>query len=261
MKCGVRAALLGLGLTVPGAALHAQNCVPPEEMKRDLAGTPSVDSINALGVWFAQHELFDCAVQAFATSLQTDPGQRDLPYIAFEFGAALLYSGDSAGSITAFQQAESFGYRGVKLNVLLATALDEQHLTVQAIEEWRRALEYDPDAAAQLDSLSRDLIEAGKYQDTADLLQQPRVLPHRTVAQFLHLAAALVQLGKPEDAATALEDGINTYPSSGEIAHQLAALLTSLKRDAEAAVVLKLAVEQAAGATGRPEERPVACCQ
>lgn len=246
MNCRLRNASLAIVVSVAlAASVYGQSCVPPEDMKPKLAGNASVEDINALGVWFAQHEQFDCAVQAFATSLQTDPRQHDLPHVAFEFGAALFYSGDAAASITAFQQAEKLGYRNVKLHVLLATALDTQHAIPDAIDQWRRALEFDPDATEELDSLSRDLLAAGKFQEEVDLLQQPRVMPHRTIAQFLNLADALVQLGRAEDAATALEDGLNTYPSSADIAHQLATVLTALNRNAEAAIVLRLS-EQAA---------------
>jgi tetratricopeptide (TPR) repeat protein len=237
---------LGLVTVALSTAAHAQNCVPPDEMKPKLAGTPAVETINDLGVWFAEHEQFECAVQAFATSLQTDGQQRDLPHVVFEFGAALLYSGDSGASITAFRQAESLGYRNANLHRLLAGALDAQHATAEAIDEWRLALAYDPDATAELDSLSSDLVAAGRYQDAADLLEQPRVGPYRSVAQFLNLATALIQLGKAGEAAGALEDGMNTYPSSAEIAHELAAVLAGLGRKDEAELVLKLAEGMAA---------------
>ena len=208
---GTVLASLGVVLAL-GAAAHAQKCVPPDDMKPKLAGTPSVEVINDLGVWFAQHEQFDCAVQVFATSLQTDPQQRDLRHVVFELGAALLYSGDTGAAITAFQQAESLGYRDVNLHRLLAGALDAQHATADAIEEWTRALEFDPDSAPELESLSSALLVEGRYQDAVDLLQQPRVRPYRSISQFLNLASALIQLGRAEEAATALEEGMNTYP-------------------------------------------------
>jgi Flp pilus assembly protein TadD len=248
MKLAVLASL-GVVLSV-GAGAHAQKCVPPDEMKPKLASTPSVEVINDLGVWFAQHEQFDCAVQVFATSLQQDPQQRDLRHVVFELGAALLYSGDAGAAITAFQQAESLGYRNANLHRLLASALDEQHSTADAIEEWKRALEFDPDSAPELESLSGDLLVAGRYQNAVDLLQQPRVRPYRSTALFLNLASALIQLGKTEAAASALEEGMNTYPASREIAQKLGAILIGLNRSAEAALVLKLAEQQAAAAGG-----------
>ncbi len=233
-----------------GPVAYAQSCVPPDEMKPKLAGTPSVESINDLGVWFAQHQQFDCAVQAFATSLQTDSEQRDLPHVIFEFGAALLYSGDTGASVTAFRQAETLGYRDVNLHRLLAGALDAQQMTAEAVDEWKLALAYDPDSTPDLDSLSADLLAAGRLQEAAELLEQPRVRPCRSITQFITLAAALVQLGKAEDAASALEEAMNTYPSSPEIAQKLIAILTGLNRNAEAAMVLKLA-EQRAREAGR----------
>ena len=226
------------------SAAAAERCAPPPDLKPKLTATPSVETLNDLGVWFAQHDEFTCAAQAFASSLQTDLQQPDLPRIVFEFGAALFFSGDTAGSITALQQAETLGYRDLKLHEMLATALDAQHSTQDAIEEWRKALTFDPDAALQLDSLSTDLIAVHQYQQAVDLLEQPRVRPYRTVTQYLNLGAALVELGRPESAANTLEDGLNTYPSSAKLAHQLAAVLTSLHRDDDAALVLRLATEE-----------------
>jgi tetratricopeptide (TPR) repeat protein len=216
-------------------------------MKQQLSGTPSAEALNELGVWFARQNSFACAARAFATSIERDSQQKDLPRVVFEFGAALYYSGDTATTVTALQQAESLGYRNVKLNVLLASALDAQHSTAGAIEEWRKALEFDPEAALELDALSSDLNMASMYQEAVDLLEQPRVRPHRTVNQFMNLAAALVQLGRSEEATTVLEDGWNTYPASAEVARQLATLLTCLHRDAQAAMVLRLAAEEQAG--------------
>jgi tetratricopeptide (TPR) repeat protein len=232
-------------LLVLPALAHGQNCVPPDEMKPKLVGTPSVETINDLGVWFAQHQQFDCAVQVFATSLQSDPQQRDLPHVIFEFGAALLYSGDAGAGVTAFRQAETLGYRDVNLHRILAGALDAQHATAEAIEEWKLTLAYDPDSTPELDALSTDLVAAGRFQEAADLLEQPRVRPNRSIPQFLNLAAALVQLGKAEEAVTALEDGMNTYPSSVEISQKLGAVLIGLNRNAEAAMVLKLTEQHA----------------
>ena len=237
-----------LGLLALTPLAPAQSCAPPDDLRAKLAGAPSSETLNALGVWFAQHQQFDCAVQAFATSLQTDAEQRDLPHVIFEFGAALLYSGDAAGGITAFRQAETLGYRDVNLHRLLARALDAQHATAEAIDEWKLALDYDPDSTPELDALSSDLLAIGQFQETADLLQQPRVRTWRSATQFVNLATALIQLGRAEDAATALQEGINTYPSSSEIAQKLAAVLTSLNRKTEAALVLKMADHQASEA-------------
>lgn len=230
-------------------ASHAENCSPPSDMSAKLMGTPSVETLNDLGEWFAQHDQFSCAAQAFATSLQSDLQQPDLPHIAFEFGAALFFSGDIAGSIAALQQAESLGYRDVHLNLLLASAFDVQHATPDAIQEWRKALDFDPEAAVELDSLSTDLVAEHEYQEVIDLLEQPRVGPNRTARQYINLGSALVALGRTEEAANILEDGLNTYASSAELVHQLTTVLTDLHRDEEAAQVLGLSGEEQSDTT------------
>jgi Flp pilus assembly protein TadD len=66
------------------------------------------------------------------------------------------------------------------------------------------------------------------------------VRPYRSISQFLNLASALIQLGRAEEAAAALEEGMNTYPSSKEIAQKLGSILIGLNRNEEAGLVLKL---------------------
>jgi tetratricopeptide (TPR) repeat protein len=245
LRIALRAFLIAPALLGAGeAAAQEQHCIPPQEMKLKLAATPTVEALNDLGVWFGQHDQFSCAVQAFATSLETDPQQHDLPHVAFELGAALFYSGDMTGAIAALQQAENFGYRDVTIHELLATALESQHSFDAAAEELRKALEFDPDATAVLDALSTDLIAAGRYQEAVDLLDQPRVGPQRSAIQFVNSGVALEQLGRAEEAAGALYDGLNTWPASNEIARQLAKVLTGLGRTDEAAMVLRVAASQ-----------------
>jgi Flp pilus assembly protein TadD len=213
-------------------------------MRPTLAGTPTPAVLNDLGIWFAQHEQYGCAGQAFATSLQTDPEQKDFRHVVFMFGASLYYSKDMSEAVAALQEAERLGYRDAKLNALLASALDAQQDTEKAEAEWRKALEFDPESPVALDALSDDMIARREYEEAVKLLSQRRLGAVRSPRQVLNLSTALLQLHRAEEAARMLEDGLNTYPESQEIAHRLASVLTDLHRDEEAALVLKLAEAQ-----------------
>jgi len=242
-----RVAMLALGvLTVSSGLAHAaagrqSACAPPAEMRSKLAGKPSADTLNDLGVWFANREQYTCAAQAFATSLQTDPDQPPFRKVIFMFGASLFYSGDRKEAAEALEEAERVGYRDEKLYGMLATALDAQHETEKAEAQWKLALEFEPDSAMALDALSSDMLALRQYDDAVALLTQRRVRALRSEQQIANLASAYVQLGKPDAAARVLEDGLNTYPGSEPIADQLVAVLVGLHRDAEATMVRELA--------------------
>jgi Flp pilus assembly protein TadD len=232
------------------AAAQDEHCSPPPEMKAKLAGKPNYTTLNDLGVWFAEHNQYACAGDAFATSLQTDPQQADYRYVIFMFGASLYYSGDMKEAAAALAEAERVGYRDARLYTLQASALDARQDTEKAEAEWRKALEYDPESPVILDPLSDDMIARHEYDDTAKLLAQRRLDAVRSPRQVLNLSTALLQLGKTDDAARILDDGLNTYPDSQEIAGQLSAVLSQLHRGQEAALVRKLAEAQREAAPG-----------
>jgi tetratricopeptide (TPR) repeat protein len=230
-------------LLVASAALAAQSpCTPPEEMKPRLQGKPTVEALNDLGVWFGDHKQFDCAANVFATALQTDPNQKDAPHVAFEFGVSLELSGDTKEAIPALQEAEQLGYRDLKLHVILAQALESTHAAKDAEEEWRKALQFDPEFSAALDALSSDLLADKDFPGVIAVLEVPRLLGQRTPLQCLNLAAAYDSAGKPEEAARVLRDGLNTSADSLAIANQLAATLVQLHRRDEALALLELTV-------------------
>jgi len=242
------AALLTVLLTLGARLAPAETpCVPPDQMKAQLADKPNAAAYNDLGVWFAGQKQYACAADAFATSLQMDPAQKDLPHIAFMFGVALYFSGNQKDAIGALQEAEQLGYRALNLHVVLATALDATHETKEAENEWREALKFDPELSSALDALSNDLLADGDFKGIVAALEQPRLLGQRTPQQSLNLAAAYTGVGSEEKAATVLRDGLNTSPDSLTLANKLADSLVQLKRPAEALTVLQLALEQHPG--------------
>ena len=216
-------------------------------MKARFAGTPDVAALNDLGVWFADQKNYSCAASAFATSLQMDPKQKDMPHVAFMFGASLYLAGDSKEAIAAMQEAEKFGYRDIKLHLLLAEALDSTHANADAESEWRAALEIDPEYSNALDKLSDDLIADNNFQGVIELLDTPRLAPQRTVQQCINLDLAYAREGKLSESARVLRDGVNTYPDSVPLAEKLADVLTQLGKKEEATKVLEIAHARHAG--------------
>jgi tetratricopeptide (TPR) repeat protein len=223
-------------------------CTPPESMKARFTGKPDPTALNDLGSWFGEHENYSCAAEAFATSLQMDPKQKDMPHIAFMFGASLFYAGDGKEAIPALQAAEQYGYNEMKLHLILAKAQDNAQARQDAEAEWRAALDIDPDYSYALDSLSDDLLADHDNRGVIELLDKPRVVPQRTVHQALNLGTAYELDGKRDDAERVLHDALNTYPDAVELASRLADVLTKGGKEAEAEAVLQIAKERQAGA-------------
>lgn len=233
--------ILLAGLALCGSAWAQASCAPPDSMKERFSGKPDTAALNDLGIWLGEQKNYTCAADAFATSLEMDPHQKDMPHVAFMLGASLYMAGDVKEAIPALQEAEKFGYRDIKLHLVLADALDSTHSTSDAEMEWRAALEIDPEYSDALDSLSNDLIADSDYKGVVALLDTPRLEPQRTVQQCRNLALAYVREGKLDEAKRVLRDGLNTYPDSMQLAGQLADVLNRIGKKAEAAAVLQIA--------------------
>jgi tetratricopeptide (TPR) repeat protein len=233
------AALLAFPAAVGCAAWSQASCAPPESMKARFAGKPDISALNDLGVWFGEQKNYSCAANAFATSLQMDPKQKDMPHVAFMFGVSLYLADDTQEAIAALQEAEKFGYRDIKLHIILAEALDSTHSTAEAEIEWRAALEIDPENSDALDKLSSDLVADNNDRGVIELLETPRLAPQRTVQQCINLDTAYRREGKLAEAARVLRDGVNTYPDSLPLAEKLADVLTQMGKKEEAAQVLE----------------------
>jgi Flp pilus assembly protein TadD len=243
-------ALLILGAGQVRPILGLAPCNPPESMKARFQDKPDAEAYTDLGVWFADQKKYDCAANAFATSMQMAPDQKDVAHVAFMFGVSLYFSGDTKEAITSLQEAEQLGYRDIKLHIILATALDSTHSTKDAEDEWRAALEFDPELSTALDALSNDLLSERDYKGIIAALEIPRLRGQRTGRQSRNLAAAYEATGQLEKAAAVLRDGLNTTPDSIELADQLARTLIQLNCKDEAVTVLKSALEQHPDAVG-----------
>ncbi|MGA2850063.1 MAG: tetratricopeptide repeat protein [Terracidiphilus sp.] len=219
-------------------------CTPPDSMKAQLLDKPDAAVYTDLGIWFANQKNYACAADAFGTSLQMDPNQKNLARVVFMFGVSLYFQGDVQEAIPALQEAEKLGYQDNQLHVVLATALDGEHSTKDAEAEWRAALDVDPELSTALDALSTDLLVEKNFQGVIAALEVPRLLGQRTPRQTVNLGTAYAAFGQLEKAAAVLRDGLNTTPDSVAIANQLARILVELNRKEEAVTVLELAVAQ-----------------
>lgn len=239
--------VIALLLAVSGSASAQAPCTPPASMKARFTGTPDPDALNDLGIWFGEQKNYSCAADAFATSLQLDPKQKDMPRVAFMFGGSLYFAGEDKEAIAALREAEKFGYRDIKLHLLLGEALDSTNASADAEAEWRAALEIDPENADALDALSNDLIADTDDQGVITLLDTARLKPLWSVQQCTNLGMAHARKGNLAEASGVLRDGVNTFPDSLPLAEKLADVLTQMGKKDEAEQVLAIAHERQAG--------------
>lgn len=218
-RCCCMAIAFGLA---GGSLVWAEPCTPPESMRARLQNKPAADAYTDLGVWFAEREKYACAVDAFATSLQMEPKQKDVAHVAFMFGVSLYFSGDTKEGISSLQEAERLGYRDIKIHLILGSALDSSDLTADAESEWRAALALDPECTSALDALSSDLVSDKDFTGTIALLEDPRLLPQRTEQQSLNLGLAYTEMERLDEATRVLQDGLNTTPDSHPLEDELA---------------------------------------
>lgn len=66
-------ALLTLGAWPVQPIFGQAPCTPPESMKARFQDKPDAAAYTDLGVWFADQKKYDCAANAFATSMQMEP--------------------------------------------------------------------------------------------------------------------------------------------------------------------------------------------
>jgi len=216
-------------------------------MKASLLNGPTAATYSDLGVWFAGQKQYQCAADAFATSLRMEPDQKEAGNVAFMFGSSLYLSGDAKGAISAFSEAERRKLRSVKLHLMFAAAYDQLGWIGSAESEWRAALAQDWESSEALDGLSNDLIVDNDYAATIALLENPMISGQRTAEQSLNLGLAYAKMAKLEEAVKALRDGLNTSPDSLPLANELADLLVELGRSQEAITVLDLELAQHPG--------------
>ena len=235
LQCAIPLVLL-LGFA---PALWAEDCVAPESLTTRLKNHPTADDYTELGVWFAKSEKYDCAVPAFAASLNLD---RDSPDVTLMFGASLLMSGNAEDAVPPLQVAEQAQPNNIKVHSLLASAFEQLNQASNAEEEWRAVLRIDPASSSALDHLSTRLLAGHDYSGAITLLGDPMIRGERTAKQSLNLGLAYAASGNLNEAVAVLRDGLNTSPDSLPTANALADVLLSLERPDEAITVLDLAM-------------------
>ena len=186
------------------------------------------------------------AVDCLKKASRLDPGNSSVHYHLVRIYHKLNDPKAAEAELSIFKQLSGqHGAGGTTLqkpHLDMASKFDRFHQTAKAEAEWRAVLAIDPESPAALEGLSQDLILEKNYPETIALLEDPSLIGQRTPLQIANLGAAYAGTGKLDESVSTLRDGLNTYPDSVLLANRLAEMLMQLGRPEEAATLLKVAL-------------------
>jgi tetratricopeptide (TPR) repeat protein len=178
-------------------ALTAPACEGPPDLVVAVKAQPAAPTHIALGVWFAQHKDYSCAIPSFETALRFNPNSWEAHY---DLALALIATG-------RVQKAE-------------------EHL--------HAALPSAPDTAQVPFHLGQILTAQRRYSAAVSYLQEAvRMAP--SLPARLALGSALAGSGRLPEALKTLEELVSAQPESAEAQFTLANLYAKREQYAEAA--------------------------
>ena len=112
----------------------------------------------------------------------------------------------------------------------------------QAVEEYRAALELEPDNGTILGLLGSALADAGRDEEARTVLERALVVQPAEAAHHNNLGALLAREGKPEEALTHFRRAVQLDPERAASCHfNQGALLLNIGRNEEAVAALQQA--------------------
>jgi len=221
------AVTLALAISQP---LWSASCVGPAPLQARVHAQPDGEAYAALGIWFGENNMSECAVQAFQAGLKLEPNSPRLPYL---LGLSLFTAGKLEESIDPLRHSIQQHPNEEKAHLLLASALAGLGRSKEAFVEWQAALRIDPNSRMALDGIAKILLAAGDNETI--IAQLAGIQLDENLA--LDLATAYGRTGRFNDAASVLNEGIKTYPNSAALTSALVSAYIKLSRFDEAAAV------------------------
>lgn len=213
---------LGIGSPLLLASAKPSACSGPPSLEAQLRAHPNADSYAALGDWFGEHQETDCAIGVIQSGLKLEPSSGRLQYL---LGLSLYVAGRMREAVGPLRQAVQHGYGGLQAHLLLGAALASLGRNQEAKGEWQAALKIDPTSPAALDGLAKNLIAAGDYDAAIRTLRSaPRDKVRTNESLTLDLAIAYRKAWMNDEAAQALEEGLQSHPSSDALTVSLVSL-------------------------------------
>ena len=218
----VSVACLGRPASAAGAS-----CDGPPALAAKIHGHPDASAYTELGIWFGDHQDYDCAIEAFRSALKFEPNSARLNYL---IGLTLFTSGHPDDAVIALQESIRLAPDNLKAHVILGAALAQLHRDAEAKAEWEAALKIDPHSPDAIDFLSKMLAAEGDYGATIALLRSAKLDENLS----LRLAFAYDKAGNLDKASEVLKTALRAKPSSLALSAALETILVkqSLFQDA-----------------------------
>jgi tetratricopeptide (TPR) repeat protein len=141
---------------------------------------------------------------------------------AFDSGLALAQQGKNEEAIVEFKKALEKDPEQAYIHANLAEALSKTNKLDEALAEYQKAIALKPDDAAMYTNMGVLLGKMGKHQESQEAFKKAASLSPGSAAQnFYNLGATLVNSGKAAEAAEAFKQAIAADPNFAEAYYQL----------------------------------------
>ena len=209
-----------------------QNCLSQarrsdniNEVLESIHDHPTAGAYNTLGVLYAQQNWGSCAISAFEASLRV----QDLNWEAhYNLGVALVRKGDRARAMQEIRTAIQQKPDSLTSRFALANLLEAEKELPEAEEQLRLICKQDPKFAPATLKLSQVLIEMGKPQQAIGALEDglsQKPAPEDSETLQVALGIAYAENGEIDKGQKTLKGLISTQPSSADAHLQLGLLL------------------------------------
>ncbi len=142
--------------------------------------------------------------------------------VAFEAGLKLAQEGKYDEAIVEYRKALEKDPEQANIHGNLAEALSQTEKFDEALAEYQKAIELKPDDSALYTNMGVLLTKMGKQQESQEAFKKAAAINPGSAAQnFYNLGATLVNSGKSADAAEAFKQAIAADPNFAEAYYQL----------------------------------------
>jgi tetratricopeptide (TPR) repeat protein len=210
---------VGLG---PHAWAETATCIPPPELKNALRLHPVADVYADLGNWYAGHQQFDCAIDAFQSARRLEPDSAHIDYL---LGLSQSMAGHYAEAVEPLRLSVERDTGVLKPHIVLASVLSKLGRQSAAAEQWEAVLRLDPHSAVAQDGLCKALLAQRQADPVIALLSNV----HLDEKLASDLAQAYSMEFRLNEATAVLRQALRTWPSSAPLVYGL--VTVSVKQD------------------------------
>lgn len=231
---GTQAVLTVAGLGCAGQAYAA--CNGPQALVAQFNAHPTAQHAITLGGWYASHNQYACAADAYRVGLKADPKNAQLHYLA---GLALVFQKRYAEAIPELKKSSQLAPSELKPRLMLAAAYDDTNQPADAEAEWRKVLEVDPRSDEALQSLGAFYMRRQDYPSVIQLLQNAP----RNETTTVMLGNALAEMGFLDKAEDLLSQALTANRQSIPLADAMRVVLVRERKYEEAIKLQRVVVK------------------